>query len=84
MAENIKELEAQIAALMAENANLKAKAPKAPGLTCKVSAKGAMSVYGIGRFPVTLYRSQWENLFSHSDKLVEFLKANEASLKTKE
>ena len=50
-------MQAEIAKLKAENEALKAK--KAKGISLKVSDKGALSVYGIGRFPVTLYRSQW-------------------------
>lgn len=56
-------------------------APKA--LTCKVSEKGALSVYGLGRFPVTLYRGQWERLFAAKDQLEAFMKANSALLTTK-
>jgi len=50
----------------------------------KVSAKGAVSLYGLGRFPVTLYVSQWEKLFSSIEDIKAFIKANEDSLKTKE
>ena len=50
-------MQAEIARLKAENEALKVK--KAGGISLKVSDKGALSVYGIGRFPVTLYRSQW-------------------------
>jgi len=42
-----------------------------PSLTAKVSAKGAVSLYGLGRFPVTLYRSQWERLFKEGQPVVE-------------
>lgn len=58
-----------------------ASAPKA--LTCKVSPKGAMSVYGLGRFPVTLYRGQWERLASAMPQLEAFIAANAALLAVK-
>lgn len=50
------------------------------GLTCKVSAKGALSVYGLGRFPVTLYASQWERLLADADKLRAALQVNASVL----
>ena len=69
--------------LKAENAALK-KAPAKGTLTFKVSEKGAVSVYGMGRFPVTLYKEQWEKLFSRADDLKKFLVENNHLLKTKE
>lgn len=69
--ERIKELEAQ------------AKKPKASG-SIKVSTKGAISVYGMGRFPVTLYATQWENLFAKTDEIKKFIETNKASLKFKD
>jgi hypothetical protein len=56
-------------------------APKA--LTCKVSEKGALSIYGLGRFPVTLYRGQWERLFAAKDQIEAFITANSALLAVK-
>ena len=50
----------------------------------KVSEKGAVSVYGMGRFPVTLYKEQWLKLLDMSDEIRTFITANEAHLKTKE
>jgi hypothetical protein len=50
----------------------------------KVSEKGAVSVYGMGRFPVTLYKEQWLKLFDMSDDIRGFIAANEAQLKTKD
>ena len=76
-------LEAEVARLMAENAKLQASRPHPPGITPKVSAKGALSVYGLGRFPVTLYRGQWEKLFTEADKIRAFIVANQAALKEK-
>lgn len=73
----------ELARLRAENEKLKkqAKAPK--DITFKVSQKGAVSVYGMGRFPVTLYKEQWEKLLGRKEDLLEFIKDNEADLKTK-
>lgn len=54
-------------------------------LSCKVSEKGAVSVYGLqARFPVTLYAEQWIRLFDFSDELKDFIKANEGKLKKKD
>ena len=78
----VEQLQALVASLTAENAKLEAKAAPRP-LTCKVSAKGALSVYGLGRFPVTLYRGQWERLIGHISHVEEFIKANESALKVK-
>ena len=54
------------------------------GLTCKVSEKGAVSVYGLGRFPVTLYREQWERLLAASEEIRKFIGENQDKLKVKE
>ena len=53
-------------------------------LYCKVSAKGAVSVYGLQRMPVTLYVEQWERLLGFSDELKSFLQAHDAELKRKD
>lgn len=53
-------------------------------LSLKVSEKGAVSVYGMGRFPVTLYKEQWTRLGEFMPKIQEFIKTNEASLKNKD
>jgi hypothetical protein len=50
----------------------------------KVSDKGAVSVYGMGRFPVTLYKEQWLRLLDMADEIRAFIAANEAKLKAKE
>lgn len=68
--------------LKAENDAL--KAAKQRPLTYKVSDKGAVSVYGLGRFPVTLYRSQWEKLMKDAAKLQAFITENAERLTTKE
>ena len=52
-------------------------------LTMKVSDKGALSVYGLGRFPVTLYRGQWERLIGASQEITAFIAANSATLTVK-
>ena len=52
-------------------------------LEFRVSEKGGVSVYGLGRFPVTLYYEQWTRLLEHADELKEFLEANKSSLKLK-
>jgi hypothetical protein len=59
------------------------KAAKQTKLTMKVSEKGALSVYGMGRWPVTLYRGQWERLLSHKDELLAFIEANASLLSVK-
>ena len=75
------EMKAELEKLRAENQALKKTSAK--GLSLKVSAKGALSVYGLGRFPVTLYKEQWNKLLDMADDLSAFLVANEAQLKTK-
>jgi hypothetical protein len=75
------DLEAEIERLRIENAALKKGATA--GLM-KVSEKGAVSVYGMGRFPVTLYKEQWLRLLDMSDDIRAFIAANETRLKTKE
>ena len=54
------------------------------GITFKVSEKGAVSVYGLGRFPVTLYQEQWEKLLNEADNIRGFIAENKSRLKTKE
>ena len=71
----------QMAARIAE---LETRIAKSGTLRFKVSEKGGISVYGLGRFPVTLYVEQWERLLSHIDELRDFIQANRALLKTKD
>lgn len=59
-------------------------ASKQGKLTLKVSEKGGLSLYGLGRWPVTLYRSQWQRLLEHAPQIQEFIRVNSASLKDKE
>ena len=77
------ELQAEIERLRAENENLK-RPPARGQLSMRVSEKGALSVYGLGRFPVTLYREQWEKLLGMSDEIRRFIQENDAQLKKKE
>ncbi len=76
------ELKAEIDRLRAENEAL--KKPSRGQLNYRVSEKGALSVYGLGRFPVTLYREQWEKLLAASDAIMQFIKNNDHLLKKKE
>jgi len=81
MSEN--DLKAEIERLKAENESL--KKPSARGtLSMKVSEKGALSIYGMGRFPVTLYKEQWLKLLGIADEIKKFIADNDARLKTKE
>ena len=75
------DLKAELERLRNENAALKKGA--AAGITMKVSEKGAVSIYGMGRFPVTLYKEQWLKLMDMSDDIRKFIAANDAQLKTK-
>jgi hypothetical protein len=75
------DLKAELERLRDENAALKKGA--ALGVRMKVSEKGAVSIYGMGRFPVTLYKEQWLKLLDMSDEIRAFIAANEAQLKTK-
>ena len=70
-----------LAAAQAENDALKKS--KSRALTLKVSAKGAVSLYGMGRWPVTLYKTQWEKVLDMADDIRQFLKDNDSQLATK-
>lgn len=75
-------MKAEIERLRAENEAL--KKPARGQMSLRVSEKGALSVYGLGRFPVTLYREQWEKLLGMSDEIRQFIANNDAKLKKKE
>jgi hypothetical protein len=79
---NEDELKAELEKLKAENAALKARGGR--GVSLKVSEKGAVSVYGLGRFPVTLYMEQWLKLLDLGDDIRAFIRENEGKLKKKE
>ncbi|MES3037969.1 MAG: hypothetical protein V4736_08685 [Bdellovibrionota bacterium] len=81
MAEDMK---AELERLRAENEALKTKKNTGGTLSMKVSEKGALSVYGMGRFPVTLYKEQWLKLLGIADELKKFIAENDSRLKTKE
>jgi hypothetical protein len=76
------DMKAELERLRNENAALKKGA--ATGLRMKVSEKGALSIYGMGRFPVTLYKEQWLKLLDMADDIRAFINTNDAQLKTKE
>jgi len=75
------ELKAELERLRSENAALKKVGSSS--IRMKVSEKGAVSIYGMGRFPVTLYKEQWLKLLDMADEIRAFIAANEAQLKTK-
>jgi len=75
------DVNAELERLRAENAQLKRTANR--GVSLKVSEKGGVSVYGLGRFPVTLYKEQWMKLLDVADGIRAFIRSNEASLTTK-
>jgi len=76
------EMKAELERLKAENAALKARGSK--GVSMKVSEKGGVSIYGLGRFPVTLYQEQWLKLLELADDIRAFIKEHEGQLKKKE
>ena len=74
-------LEQKLARLEAENQALRGR--RSGNLSLKVSEKGGLSVYGLGRFPVTLYKEQWTKLLGFAAEIESFIKENESQLKTK-
>jgi hypothetical protein len=75
------DIQSELERLRAENAALKNK--KTGSVSMKVSEKGAVSVYGLGRFPVTLYQEQWAKLLNLADDIKVFIEENKAKLKVK-
>jgi hypothetical protein len=75
------DLKAELDRLRAENEQLKTQRGRSVGL--KVSEKGGVSVYGLGRFPVTLYKEQWTKLLAMADEIRSFIKEHDGELKTK-
>ena len=78
------DLQAELERCRAENEALKRETKRAGAVSLKVSAKGAVSVYGLGRFPVTLYKEQWLRLLGLADQIKAFIEENQALLKSKE
>jgi hypothetical protein len=76
------DVQAELARLRAENEALRQKRNTA--ISMKVSEKGAVSVYGLGRFPVTLYQEQWQKLLSMAEEIKVFIEENRSRLKVKE
>ena len=74
-------LQAELERLRAENTALKSRGSR--GVSLKVSEKGGVSVYGLGRFPVTLYKEQWAKLLDMADEIRGFIREHEAELKAK-
>jgi hypothetical protein len=75
------DLKAELERLRKENESLKKGAAK--GISMKVSEKGGLSVYGLGRFPITLYQEQWTKLLDMSEDIRAFIAAHQGELKTK-
>ena len=78
---NDQEMKAELERLKAENEALKSRSGR--GISMKVSEKGGVSIYGLGRFPVTLYKEQWAKLLDMADDIRAFIKENEPKLKAK-
>jgi hypothetical protein len=76
------DVQAELARLRAENEALKQK--RSGVVSMKVSEKGGVSVYGLGRFPVTLYQEQWGKLLAAGDEIKAFIEENRSKLKVKE
>ena len=76
------DLKAELERLRAENEAL--KKPGRGQLSIRVSEKGGVSVYGLGRFPVTLYKEQWEKLLAAAEQIQTFVRENDHLLKKKE
>jgi hypothetical protein len=79
---NDEELRAEVERLRAENEALKHRASRPTSI--KVSEKGGVSVYGLGRFPITLYKEQWTKLLEMSGDILDFIRQNESRLKARE
>ena len=76
------DLKAEVERLRRENEALKQRNVR--GVSLKVSEKGGVSVYGLGRFPITLYKEQWTKLLDMADQIRAFIKEHDSELKTKE
>ena len=76
------DLKAELERLKAENERLKTQ--RGRGVSLRVSEKGGVSVYGLGRFPVTLYKEQWTRLLDMADEIRDFIRENDGKLKAKD
>ena len=81
--EDLNDLRAELERLRNENASLKRESSPY-SIRLKVSEKGAVSVYGLGRFPVTLYKEQWLKLLDRANDIRAFIATNESQLKAKD
>ncbi|MGZ3695279.1 MAG: hypothetical protein ACXWQO_14235 [Bdellovibrionota bacterium] len=77
------DLKAELERLKRENQELKESKKRGGSLSLKVSQKGAVSLYGMGRFPVTLYKEQWLKLLGFSEEIKSFIEENSSALKVK-
>jgi hypothetical protein len=77
------DLQAELDRLRRENEELKQSRKRGGTMNLKVSQKGAVSLYGMGRFPVTLYKEQWTRLLDFGDEIRKFIEENQSQLKTK-
>lgn len=76
------DLKSELERLRAENDQLKNKGVR--GLSLKVSEKGGLSLYGVGRFPVTLYKEQWMKVLGMAKEIEQFIRDNDHLLKAKD
>lgn len=77
------DLKAELERLKRENEELKQNRKRGGTLSLKVSQKGAVSLYGMGRFPVTLYKEQWQKLLGFGEEIKSFIQENDGQLKAK-
>lgn len=80
--ETSEQLRAELERVRAENEALKKRGTRE--LNLKVSQKGGVSVYGLGRFPVTLYKEQWTRLLDIADEIRTFIREHEGELKARD
>ena len=84
MTQDVEAMKAELERLKAENSALKSSAPKPKEISMKVSPKGGLSVYGMGRFPVTLYKEQWIRLKEKKEDILSFIDEHDSELATKD